>query len=113
MGKPKKKGSKATPKTPTFNPADVGKPGRKHKTPLAVAYKSGSAVVVALMHPGNDTVKVKEAQGLHTALGMFRDEGYDFGTVREADQTPQWALDRLPKGCTAVGYASINVFPFA
>lgn len=115
MAKPKKKTTKQPkePKAPTFKAPDVGKPGRKHRTPLAVAYQSGAKVVVALMHPTNDTAKIHEAGGVHTALGMFRDDGYDFGPLRDPEAVPQWALDRLPTGCTAIGCAPINVFPFA
>jgi len=62
-----------------------------------------------LIQPDSDKVLIEQSRGIHSALGLFRDLGYSFGSVR--DDVPEWALARLPRNCTVIGCANITSFP--
>lgn len=86
----------------------AGRPGSK---PLALIYRDGGRVCAAILQPGRPTALVRNSTGPYAALGIFKDEGYDFKSIRI--ETPQWAQDRVPEGCTLIGCAAVVSTPLS
>lgn len=110
MSKPttKRRGSAVRARTAP-RPAPT-RPGRRHTKPLAVLYQEGAKRVCAmLIEPTGTKTLIEQGRGIHSALGLFMDLGYSFGSVR--DDIPEWALVRIPKGCKPIGCANITSFP--
>ena len=80
------------------------------RKPLCVLYSNGESVTAALVSPTNDNIREETSSGPFAALGLLKDQGFDFGELFE-DDIPDWVTGKVPKKVKIIGAANITGFP--
>jgi hypothetical protein len=86
---------------------------RSYKRAVVVLYMLNDEYVAAIAHPNKnvpDEVKKISKIGINTAVGMWMDRGYNF--TGESTDIPDFAVEKIPKGATAIGVRAITGVPF-